>query len=204
MSTTRASFFTRVVISATVVGAALPILAACDSDTASRPQITPVQSQTSSTGSAPIAKTALCTSNHVSATVGEGPPPVVAGSGHSITLTNNGSDACELTGWIGLSYAVGADGPTIGAPAADDHSTTYKHPTLTVEPGDSVIVPFSEGRSLLASDPACTPVTSTGYQVLLPGSTMPIFINTTGDTGMPECSNPKLVQLTVSAVQRNL
>ncbi|WP_270264310.1 DUF4232 domain-containing protein [Kocuria marina] len=106
----------------------------------------------------------------------------------SLTLTNNGSAPCTLSGYPGVSF-VDANGAPVGAPASRDASGAG---TVTLQPGASA----SAGVRITqpgAIGQVCNPHQAAGVRVYPPGSYESLVVAYSGQA----CGNPKVSQLQV-------
>lgn len=105
-----------------------------------------------------------------------------------LTLSNNGHQACKLSGYPGVSFA-DASGTMIGVPA---ERTGTGGTTVTVLPGESASAALKQSN---AGDygQVCNPHTTTSLVVYPPESENPLNI----PYETQACGNPKITQLEI-------
>jgi len=106
----------------------------------------------------------------------------------SLTLTNNGSAPCTLSGYPGVSF-VDANGAPVGAPASRDASgagTVTLHPGASASAGVRITQPGVIGQ-------VCNPHQAAGVRVYPPDSYESLVVPYSGQA----CGNPKVSQLQV-------
>lgn len=106
----------------------------------------------------------------------------------SLTLTNNGSAPCTLSGYPGVSF-VDANGAPVGAPASRDASGAG---TVTLQPGASASAGVRITQPGVIGQ-VCNPHQAAGVRVYPPGSYESLVVAYSGQA----CGNPKVSQLQV-------
>ncbi len=106
----------------------------------------------------------------------------------SLTLTNNGSAPCTLSGYPGVSF-VDANGAPVGAPASRDASGAG---TVTLQPGASANAGVRITQPGVIGQ-ACNPRQAAGVRVYPPDSYESLVVPYSGQA----CGNPKVSQLQV-------
>lgn len=152
----------------------------------------PDTSVTPDVGLSSPAGSTTCQPADLNASLGHGPDVAAAGVGTSISLENHTTTPCSIQGFVTLSYLAGADGPTIGVPAKQDTSGVFPDDVVTLRPGRSAIVVFSDVRR---NAPECGPRSLWGYRILLPGQSAPIVVaqRPMTVTGSSICPNSRMV-----------
>ncbi|MCT1615602.1 DUF4232 domain-containing protein [Kocuria marina] len=106
----------------------------------------------------------------------------------SLTLINNGSAPCTLSGYPGVSF-VDANGAPVGAPASRDASGAG---TVTLQPGESASAGVRITQPGVIGQ-VCNPHQAAGVRVYPPGSYESLVVAYSGQA----CGNPKVSQLQV-------
>ena len=106
----------------------------------------------------------------------------------SLTLTNNGSAPCTLSGYPGVSF-VDANGAPVGAPASRDASGAG---TVTLQPGASASAGVRITQPGVIGQ-VCNPHQAAGVRVYPPDSYESLVVPYSGQA----CGNPKVSQLQV-------
>ncbi|NDO77044.1 DUF4232 domain-containing protein [Kocuria indica] len=106
----------------------------------------------------------------------------------SLTLINNGSAPCTLSGYPGVSF-VDANGAPVGAPASRDASGAG---TVTLQPGASASAGVRITQPGVIGQ-VCNPHQAAGVRVYPPGSYESLVVAYSGQA----CGNPKVSQLQV-------
>ncbi|KAA1378087.1 DUF4232 domain-containing protein [Aeromicrobium fastidiosum] len=162
-------------------------LAACSS-TGDDPAASSQQSATTPTTPSPAPTTADTTAPPASPSPAAGPPTCraadltvryaddagggAAGSTYGdLVLTNASGSPCAMTGWPGVSYVGGGDGPQLGA-AADRTGTAD---VIVLGAGQRAEAQLREVR---AGDigGTCSPVEADGLRIYPPNSTTAVFV----------------------------
>jgi Protein of unknown function (DUF4232) len=135
------------------------------------PTPTPTLTVTATVTSAPVVK--RCDSSNMTLSLGNGQG--AAGTQYrAIVFTNNGSSACELHGYPGVSY-VTASGAQIGSPSSED-AGTIKTITLAASGGQAnALLRQPDAGNFPPS--ACHMTTSNRLKVYPPGETVPMFVH---------------------------
>jgi hypothetical protein len=134
----------------------------------------------------------VCTAADLSGAVTTEPGSGAAGSVYrTLTLTNTSGDACEMSGYPGVSY-VDAAGTQLGAPADRGEPGD----AFTLEPGASATAVLKQvNAGNYGAD--CGAVPAAGVRVYPPGATDSLVLpqETTA------CSASSIVLMTVGALQ---
>lgn len=149
----------------------------------------------SSSAASRSAASRLCAGTALSGAVAFGNGGAAGSTEPDLILTNRGSATCTLQGWPGVSFVGHGNGTQLGAAAQQVRSSA--HPTVTIRPGGSALVPLKVAQAVNFPKQSCNPVTADGFRVYPPGSRTALFIKATGFTA---CANPQAGVLTVSAV----
>lgn len=115
-----------------------------------------------------------------------------AGSKHvTLTLTNQGQAACELTGFPGVSY-VGNRGNEIGAAATREGSAKR----VVLRHGQSAAAALTVTDYQAYPAQRCKPTAATGYRIYAPGSKDALFLR----EGATACADPRAPLLVIGTV----
>jgi hypothetical protein len=135
------------------------------------PTPTPTLTVTATVTSAPVVSRCLSSNLTLSLGIGQG----AAGTQYqAIVFTNNGSSACELHGYPGVSY-VTASGAQIGVPSSED-AGKIKTIKLAASGGQAnALLRQPDAGNFPPS--ACHMTTSNRLKVYPPGETVPLFVH---------------------------
>ncbi len=115
---------------------------------------------------------------------------------YALGFTNTSQTSCGLSGFPGVSFVVGVDGPQIGAAAVREGMAITQ--LLPLEPGGSVQAELRVSRAELHDPAACGEVIEVGgLRIYPPGNTESVFLPLVDLTG---CASETVELLTVYPV----
>jgi hypothetical protein len=115
---------------------------------------------------------ARCTTDELSVTLGHGS----GAAGHfyvPVAFTNEGTTACTITGYPGVSYVTGKGGDQIGDAAV---RTPASVSTVTLQPGQQAAATVDQVDVANYPAEACQQVDAAGLRVYPPNTTVPVFL----------------------------
>ncbi len=159
----------------------------------------PTSAAATTTAPAPATSTGvgMCLASQLTATLGAGGG---AGAGHLypvLVLTNNGSTACWVRGYPGVSFVGLGNGTQLGA-AATREASGVPVTTVTLAPGQSA---HSQLNITVAGNydaTTCNPKVADGLRVYPPDETHALFVASTAYTA---CQNASVALLIVRPLQ---
>jgi hypothetical protein len=194
-----------VAMAAAVAVTAVLALASCQSNAgpSASPVASPSQTSTSTGTSTPRptgTSTAQpvegqCDTADLAGSLGQGTGGAAGSVGVTLVLTNNGSEACDLQGWPGVSFVGDGNGTQLGAAADFDRSKP--HPTVTLQPGGTAQAPLQIVQARNYDEAQCQPKQADGFRVYPPGSTESLFVRSADYTA---CQSDSVKLLTVGAL----
>ncbi|KRC49377.1 hypothetical protein ASE16_11545 [Leifsonia sp. Root227] len=184
------------------VGFALALTACSASTPSGSPSSSPVSSSsTSSSTPRPTGTTTAvpvdgqCDTANLTGTIGTGGGGAAGSVEVTLVLTNNGTTACALQGWPGVSFVGDGNGTQLGKAAEFDRSTP--HPTVNLAPGGTATAPLKIAQALNYSTSDCQPKPADGFRVYPPGSKESLFVK---DADVTACTSDSISLLTVGAL----
>jgi hypothetical protein len=155
---------------------------------------TPATPTTGTGGNAPVA---ACTSDHLSGSLASAAGGGAAGSTYlDLVLTNNGTTACTLQGWPGVSFVGKGNGTQLGQAATFDRSSA--HPTVTLSVGGNAKALLRIVQAGNYDNATCSPAAADGFRVYPPGQKAALLVNAANLTA---CTSSSVSLLTVGALQ---
>lgn len=192
------------IVTASLITAGLALaLTACAASTPSgSPSTTPVSSATTASSSprpsgssTAVPIDGQCDTAKLTGTIGAGGGGAAGSVEVTLVLTNNGTTACALQGWPGVSFVGDGNGTQLGKAAEFDRSTP--HPTVNLAPGGTATAPLKIAQALNYSSSDCQPKPADGFRVYPPGSTESLFVK---DADYTACTTDTVSLLTVGAL----
>jgi hypothetical protein len=141
--------------------------------------------------------TTRCITSNLTGSIVENAGGGAAGSNYvNVVLTNNGTAACTLQGWPGVSFVGDNNGTQLGAAANFNRQSPHATVTLAAGGGTATAqLQIVDAQNYSAS--ACNPVTADGFRVYPPGETASLFIP---DNQVTACTSSSVKLLTVNAL----
>ncbi|MGH3745114.1 MAG: DUF4232 domain-containing protein [Mycobacteriales bacterium] len=133
--------------------------------------VTAPPSVTASDSSAPSGPAACATAD---LTVSLSTPGGAAGSQYyPLHFVNNGSSACTMTGYPGVSFVAPGNGQQVGKAATRSSATT---PTVTLAPGGEATATVQVGETANFSPTDCGPTPVSGLRVYPPANKTSAYV----------------------------
>lgn len=201
MSTISAPVIARAIGTLALAAALAAGVAGCAPAANPSPSPTASSSSTSSASPRPTAISTSqpidgqCATSDLSGSIGAGGGGAAGSVEVTLVLTNNGSAACSLQGWPGVSFVGDGNGTQLGNPAAFDRSTP--HATVVLQPGGTAQAPLKIVQAMNYPEADCKPQKADGFRVYPPGSTESLFVK---DDTVTACTTTTVDLLTVGAL----